>query len=445
MNIITGEDWEKIKLIIKKDACMTHISYMTWIDPLLLRQTDDNTVIISVPQDNTFAIQYINARYADYIKAAISEYVGEQVGVELCQEKCNKYYQRLQRMENFRMISEGISYVSTKGDSVDKKSIYTYIEDEILSMTGSEESKKKKLKRLEKHKKQKINIMLVGATGSGKSSTVNALFDMKLAKVGEGADPEAKGITEYKFENLTVWDTPGLGDGLARDQEIADEILLKLQEKDKKDRQLIDLVVVVMDASSKDLGSYYGLINDVLIPEFGDNARKRIVVALNQSDIAMKGTHWDNEKNEPDEVLEAFLKKKIASVRTRLRENTGLDLKPICYCAGYTHNGMQRKPYNLSKLLYYIVKAAPKAKKLNIADSLNTDSDNWAFNDKKMNYKFKIRKSFSDIVADCICEGMDDGADLGELVLGIPGIIIGATLGAVVGGVKGIFEGIASC
>jgi hypothetical protein len=39
---------------------------------------------------------------------------------------------------------------------------------------------------------------------------------------------------------------------------------------------------------------------------------------------------------------------------------------------------------------------------------------------------------------------MDDGADLGELVLGIPGIIIGATLGAVVGGVKGIFEGIAS-
>ena len=241
-----------------------------------------------------------------------------------------------------------------------------------------------------------------------------------------------------------MWDTPGLGDGLARDQEIADEILLKLQEKDKKDRQLIDLVVVVMDASSKDLGSYYGLINDVLIPEFGDNARKRIVVALNQSDIAMKGTHWDNEKNEPDEVLEAFLKKKTASVRTRLRENTGLDLKPICYCAGYTHNGMQRKPYNLSKLLYYIVKAAPKAKKLNIADSLNTDSDNWAFNDKKMNYKYKIRKSFGDIVADCICEGMDDGADLGELVLGIPGIIIGATLGAVVGGMKGIFEGIAS-
>ncbi len=83
---------------------------------------------------------------------------------------------------------------------------------------------------------------------------------------------------------------------------------------------------------------------------------------------------------------------------------------------------MQRKPYNLSKLLYYIVKAAPKAKKLNIADSLNTDSDNWAFNDKKMNYKYKIRKSFGDIVADFICEGMDDGADLRELVLGIPGI-----------------------
>ena len=61
-----------------------------------------------------------------------------------------------------------------------------------------------------------------------------------------------------------------------------------------------------------------------------------------------------------------------------------------------------------------------------------------------MNYKYKIKRSFGDIVADCICEGMDDGADLGELVLGIHGIIIGATLGAIVGGVKGIIEGIAS-
>jgi hypothetical protein len=41
-----------------------------------------------------------------------------------------------------------------------------------------------------------------------------------------------------------------------------------------------------------------------------------------------------------------------------------------------------------------------------------------------MNYKYKIRKSFGDIVADCICEGMDNGADLREIVLGIPGIII---------------------
>ncbi len=342
------------------------------------------------------------------------------------------------------MISEETTYTTTKGDNEEKKSIYEYIENEILSMNGSEESKNKKLKRLEKLKKQKINIMLVGATGSGKSSTVNALFDMKLAKVGEGADPETKGITEYKFENLTVWDTPGLGDGVERDQEIADEILLKLQEKDEKGNQLIDMVVVIMDASSKDLGSYYGLFNDVLIPEFGDNAQKRIVVALNQSDIAMKGTHWDNEKNEPDEVLETFLKKKTASVRARLKENTGLNFKPVCYCAGYTHDGVQRKPYNLSKLLYYIVKAAPKAKKLNIADNLNSDSGNWTFNDKEMDYKYKISRSFGDIVSDCICEGMEDGADLGELVLGIPGIIIGATLGAVVGGVKGIFEGIAS-
>ena len=32
--------------------------------------------------------------------------------------------------------------------------------------------------------------MITGATGSGKSSTINALFNMEVAKVGVGVNPE---------------------------------------------------------------------------------------------------------------------------------------------------------------------------------------------------------------------------------------------------------------
>ncbi|WP_051192356.1 GTPase family protein [Butyrivibrio sp. VCB2001] len=338
-------------------------------------------------------------------------------------------------------MEENVTMNATENVEAPKKSIYSLIEEDILARDLDEKTKEKKLKKLEKLKKQQVNIMLVGATGSGKSSTVNALFDMNLAKVGEGADPETTGISQYQFENLTVWDTPGLGDGVERDQEIADDILLKLQEKDEDGKQVIDMAVVVMDASTKDFGSYYTLLNDVLIPEFGDDANKRIIIALNQADIAMKGTHWNEELNEPDEVLSAFLKKKAASVRARIKENTGLDVKPVCYCAGFFENGSQRKPYNLAKLLYFIVKAAPKAKRLNIAANVNADEDNWEFNEN-YEYTSRLNRDFGEIILSCIDEGIENGVELGEELLGIPGIIIGGIVGAAAGGVRGVFEAV---
>ena len=53
-----------------------------------------------------------------------------------------------------------------------------------------------KLSRLIQVRSKQVNIMLVGATGSGKSSTVNAMFDMNVAKVGVGVDPETTCISK---------------------------------------------------------------------------------------------------------------------------------------------------------------------------------------------------------------------------------------------------------
>lgn len=34
-----------------------------------------------------------------------------------------------------------------------------------------------------------LDVLLVGATGAGKSSTLNAVFGMEVAKVGDGVEP----------------------------------------------------------------------------------------------------------------------------------------------------------------------------------------------------------------------------------------------------------------
>ena len=54
--------------------------------------------------------------------------------------------------------------------------------------------KNERLSRLIKMREKKANIMLVGSTGSGKSSTINALFSMQVAEVGVGVRSEERRV-----------------------------------------------------------------------------------------------------------------------------------------------------------------------------------------------------------------------------------------------------------
>lgn len=322
-----------------------------------------------------------------------------------------------------------------------KRTIYELLEADIMNSDLPEADKAAKLSRLIQVRSKQVNIMLVGATGCGKSSTINAMFDMNVAKVGVGVDPETSCIAKFDLDNLVIWDTPGLGDGVERDKEITREIIDKLSELSEDGKPLIDLVVVVMDSSSKDLGTSYDLINNVLIPTLGSEAEKRIIVGLNQADIAMKGKHWNKEENKPDDVLNDFLKKKADSVRSRIKEGTGLDLIPICYCAGYSEEGEEQcKPYNLIKLLHGIIQAIPREKRLALLDNINQEKENWTYDDEEEDYKEKTKKDLVDSVIDNMIDGAEAGSELGGKLLGIPGRIIGGVLGGVVGSVVGVIE-----
>ena len=336
--------------------------------------------------------------------------------------------------------SKSTTSKKSKRASKEKKSIYDLLEEDIRNSDLSLQEQNEHLARLLRARNKKVNIILVGATGSGKSSTVNALFDMSVAKVGLGVDPETSVIDKYDLDNLTIWDTPGLGDGLT-DEEYGEMIVEKLSEFDENGDPLIDLVLVVVDASSKDLGTTYSLINDVVIPSLGDDAPGRILIGINQADMAMKGKHWDEEKNEPDEVLYEFLRKKAISIKNRIESVTGVETRPIFYCAGYTdENGDQCKPYNLTKLLYYIVKSIPAEKRLSLADNINDDEDNWLYDDEEEDYVGEVKKSFFQSVRLYIKQTAEKASDIGYDILGIPGDYIGRFIGTQWGLVKGFFK-----
>ena len=339
------------------------------------------------------------------------------------------------------------------------------LEEEILKSKGTDEEKKVLLKRLRTFCNTETNIMLVGATGCGKSSTINALFAcgeeeetptedditaetvkkfryVEVAKVGSKADPETKDIEKYKIGNLILWDTPGLGDGTEIDEHHKEVITELLREEDEEGNALIDLVLVILDGSTRDLGTSYKILNEVIIPELhGEN--ERILIALNQADIAMKtGRHWDYEKNEPDEVLIKFLNEKVESIKARIKEDSDLEIEPVYYCAGYKEDsGDVVQPYNLSKLLYYIMNAMPAHKRVALMEGINTNSENYEHNDDDENYNEGVKESFYESF-DYISDGVDTGAEIGSTILGIPGAIVGAIVGGVVGCVRSILDGI---
>mgnify|MGYP004468738765 CR=1 FL=1 len=201
-----------------------------------------------------------------------------------------------------------------------------------------------------------LDVLVVGGTGTGKSSTMNALFGEVVAKVGEGCEPETMELSPMKLnDEICFWDSPGLGDGVEKDKSHSEKLknlLYRTYQLDHKEYGLIDMVLVILDGSGKDLGTTYRLLNDVIIPNF---QASRILVAINQADMAMKGRHWDVINNCPDDTLQKYLEEKAESVHKRIKEATGVSIDPIFYSA--------EKNYHLEELLDMIIDHIPMGRR----------------------------------------------------------------------------------
>lgn len=263
----------------------------------------------------------------------------------------------------------------------------------------------------------KINVLLIGGTGVGKSSTINALFQdcgkgrEAQAKVGQTSDPQTMEVISHELDNLIIWDTPGLGDTTEKDREHQRKIVEILNKSDQTGRPLIDLVFLILDAGSKDFSSAYTLIKEVVLPNLHQDDRKCLLIGINQADMALKGRYWDQELNIPQQKLIDRLDEQVQTVKSRIKDETGLDVEPIYYSAGYKDGDEEQRPYNLQKLMSFILERLPEKKRAAIAAHINKDEANFQSNDGKADYGKKVDDNVVDSISVYVRELLDEVYD----------------------------------
>lgn len=204
-----------------------------------------------------------------------------------------------------------------------------------------------------------VDVLIVGATGAGKSSTLNAIFDATVAKVGIGSDPETQHISAHRLHDyIRFHDSPGLGDGIEADIQHAKSITKELNRtisiNNSKNIGYIDLVMILIDASARDMGTTFKILESVVLkciePE-------RVVLAINQADLAMKGRYWNSYRNLPEMELVQFLENQADSIKKRILESTGLVIKkPIYYSAEFK--------YGIDNLIHHLLLHFPNKRRL---------------------------------------------------------------------------------
>lgn len=298
-----------------------------------------------------------------------------------------------------------------KQDAVNKT--LEALKDQVYSMKFEhEQDRKTMLRNIMKIQQQKVNILIVGATGVGKSSTINALFDCEKAVIGRGVDPQTMHIEKYELDNITFYDSPGLGDGVEQDTRHAKGIIDLLHKLDSDGKPLIDLVLILLDGGSRDYGTAYRLLENVIIPSLDSDRHGRVLVGINQADMAMKGRGWDQDLNQPMPELERFLEQKVNSTKQRIKESTGVDMTPIYYSAGYKDEFGEQLPYNMAKLLSYIVEHIPKKKRISLASNVNDDPDIYKAGQETEEHLELVQQSFFSSLIDGVSEGVSAGAEL---------------------------------
>ena len=200
---------------------------------------------------------------------------------------------------------------------------------------------------------QPPKIALIGVTGVGKTSTINALFNTGLeishfrsCTQKEAIVPEVASQFAANRGTITVYDMPGLGESLIADKSHIETYKRVLPE--------VDVAVWIIEAGGRALSLMQQSLKTISAA-MKDKKLERIMFAINKADL-MYPNNWNRHTNTPSreqwDNLVQFAKTVERSIKEVVNRWNG-EIK--IYSA--------LKKYRLEPLLTSMIETAPKQRR----------------------------------------------------------------------------------
>lgn len=167
---------------------------------------------------------------------------------------------------------------------------------------------------------QPFKVAIVGQSGVGKSTTINAVFGVNnyVSDIAEGTTK----IEEQTFDidgryKMIFYDTPGLNNDIDKDQEY-----LKMYEDILPQ---CDVIMYIINAATKNFGEDCRILKEHIIPLCKEKEiMQNVIIAINkidaigESDSNNPECHWDIANNVPTPHLKELIKVRLTDMQEKL-------------------------------------------------------------------------------------------------------------------------------